>query len=299
MANTEGYFCEKCGYVTQYKQCYERHLARKTTCNRVDILSIKPSLDDIKPSSDGNKQTLEGIIQCKGCKKTFKSDRNLRIHKKTCKGVENTVCPTCFKKFSNNQGRNKHCRLVKCSPPKVTADQVSSHTQNIQTQQNAQTINNTTNNITFSFGKENIDYLTNDEVNLIKAIRSGEAGLQDMIQQIYFNKEHPENNTVQLPNMSRGMIQVREGEKWKYKPSESVTYAMMYKAAMPLHMQYVKQGERHKKFEAVRQAIQTSDQRPREKRSDSTPEDKKILRKLVKDTQCTIINNRKKDCIDF
>jgi len=159
---------------------------------------------------------------------------------------------------------------------------------------NNQTNDNSTNITLNIFGKEKMDYITDDEAALLNAIRNGETGLQDIIKRIYFHKEHPENQTVQLPNARSGLCTVWDGTAWKFRPSETVTYDMMYKAAMPLHLEYSKQEEPNPTFESMRRAIQTSENRD-SGRLKSTPKDRKVLRKLVKDTKCTLLNNRKED----
>ena len=319
---SEGYFCELCGYITQSKQSYKRHLARKTSCNTVKTYFSKINENDT-PINENNtlinendtlineNNTLGTKINkdiepggndkiCNLCGKEFKSINSCRSHKsqKICQKEKKNPCECrrCLKIFPNAHARRSHMSRNVCNsalvvlPPKETPAPV---------QQSAQITgdHNTVNNINIvvnSYGNEKIGYISEDEVALVKAIREGPEGLQNIIKQIYFNEEHPENRTVQIPNVAKEICQTwdAESKEWKYKPLDKVSYDMMYKAAFPLHAYYASQNKRDRNFEKISRAIKSSDNRPEEKRTNSTPEDRKVYRKLVKDTRCTIMNNR-------
>ena len=303
-----------CGYATYNKQSYTRHLARKTSCvdskdkkakQKQTLMKRVPNLDEKTPNLDAETMSAEEDLlsrTCPVCCKVFKNSGCLYSHRSRSTCVlqnENPLeCRTCLKTFVSLKKRTRHERRNSCKEPeRVNGSTVINNTNNyngntVNVVNNNQTNDNSTNITLNIFGHEKMDYITNDEAALLNAIRSGETGLQEIIKRIYFHKEHPENQTVQLSNARSGLCTVWDGTAWKFRPSETVTYDMMYKAAMPLHLKYSKEEEPNQAFESMRRAIQTSENRDAG-RLKSTPKDRKVLRKLVKDTKCTLLNNRK------
>jgi len=329
---SEGYFCELCGYVTTNKQTYTRHLARKTPCNAVksNFKTNTPEINENTSEHNGNTakhngntpkhteitpeinedtsslESLESLDKerqtrtCSICNKVFKNPHTMHSHKnrKACSSIPKhnpKQCKKCLKIFSSSNSRAGHEKRNTCNstvailpketpPPSQTSVQITGdhNTNNV----NIVVVNN--------YGNEQIDYISKNVVALAKAIHAGPKGLQHMIEHIYFNKEHPENRTVQIPNVAKEICQTwnAKSEDWKYKPLDKVSYDMMYKAAFPLYTHYNSQNKRDRNFEKITKAIQSSENRPEEKRLKSTPEDRKVYRKLVKDTRCTLMNNR-------
>jgi len=265
------------------------------------IENVSPITENILLGAKNIKDIESGDRICNLCRKEFKSVNSYRVHKskKICQKekVNPCECRICLKIFKTPNSKREHMSRNTCNsalvvlPPKETPPPV---------QQSAQITgdHNTVNNINIvvnNYGNEKIGYISEDEVALVKAIRAGPEGLQNIIKQIYFNEEHRENRTVQIPNVAKEICQTwdAESKEWKYKALDKVSYDMMYKAAFPLHAYYASQNKRNKNFEKITKAIQSSENRPEEKnRTTSTPEDRKVYRKLVKDTRCTIMNNR-------
>jgi len=311
---TEGYICGLCGYATFKKQSYRRHLARKTPCAPAAVVSVPEerglNKNDTVINENGTLINENGTVinengtasarACDLCGKEFKNVNTCRSHKSrgACQEEKNDPCKCtrCLKVFKNPNSKRSHMSRSTCSRavvpaapgPATSAAQPSVHITGH---------NNTVNNVTIvvnNYGDETTGYITQDEAALVKAIRSGPAGLQDIIKRIYFNDDHPENRTVQEPNLARQLCQTWDSStsSWKYKPIDDVTYDMMYKAAQPLHSVYSDRAGRNRRFENITKAIQSSPNRPDAARADSTPEDRKVYRKLVKDTRCTLLNGR-------
>jgi len=321
----QGYFCELCGYVTKNKQSYSRHLARKKACNspistkKQNNLEIPTNITKI-PTNDTKITNIDTIPEstaakdrtCMLCNSVFKTIQSYRNHKSrnTCQNVKRDPCECrrCLKLFKNANARRSHMARYICDDvehPIMTSMATSPvntpHTinNNIDNSTDNSTTNNTTNNTTINitlnpFGKEFMDYITNDKELLTRCIKAGYPGLQNLMKQIFFNPEHPENHTVQMPNIRGNQLKIAgEDKNWEFKSADEVKYDMMYKAASPLHMHYV--GEFNNKgepnFEKIRKAITTHDSR-NDKKSKSTPTDRKILRKIDRETTSTLINSR-------
>lgn len=92
------------------------------------------------------------------------------------------------------------------------------------------TINNTTNtnsnnvhtntqnnikqlNINLSaYGKENLDFLTDDKVKQI--LNKGFKSVENLVQTIHFDKDHPEHHNMYISNMKDNYIMMFDGDKW-------------------------------------------------------------------------------------
>ena len=301
---TEGYICGLCGYATFKKQSYRRHLARKTPCAPAAVVSVHEerglNKNDTVINENGtviNENGTASARTCDLCGKEFKNVNTCRSHKSrgACQEEKNDPCKCtrCLKVFKNPNSKRSHMSRSTCTravvpapPPAAAAPQPS-----VQITGN----NNTVNNVTIvvnNYGDEATGYISQDEAALVRAIRAGPAGLQDMIKRIYFNEDHPENHTVHQPNLARQICQTWDAntKSWKYKPIDEVTYDVLYKAAKPLHEFYSDRSGRNRGFENMTKAIQSSPGRPDDRRPPATPEDRKVYRKLVKDTRCTLLN---------
>ncbi len=81
-------------------------------------------------------------------------------------------------------------------------------------------INNTTINMpinlnlgtTNPYGKENWDYIQND---ILKLMRNVNTCIPEMLKKIHFDKEHPENHNVKIPNKKLPHLQTFNGEEWQ------------------------------------------------------------------------------------
>lgn len=69
------------------------------------------------------------------------------------------------------------------------------------------------NNKLRQFGKEDIEYLTNDLMKNI--ISQPEQGIIKLIQQVHFNEEQPQNQNIQMTNKKNTYLEVFNGEKWE------------------------------------------------------------------------------------
>lgn len=80
---------------------------------------------------------------------------------------------------------------------------------------NNNTQNNTNINANFtlnSYGKENIDFLKGDMIELMRNFSNG--SISKMIGDIHLNEEYPENHNVYIPSISRDTVAVYEDGKW-------------------------------------------------------------------------------------
>lgn len=81
-----------------------------------------------------------------------------------------------------------------------------------------------------NFGNENLDYFT--KPGIIPHVKDPLKGIQDIIRDIYFHKEHEENHTVRTIDSNTEQIEIYTEDGWlKTKNVKRVFTKMIYKAS--------------------------------------------------------------------
>lgn len=235
------YECVDCGYTTDKKFNFEKHKDRKTTCKRDLNLDNKGKQnvnliahfrnDGAHFRNDGAQNSNDEHI-CNKCDKKLSNIFSLRRHVSKCKGVDNLTCEKCFKKFSSVASKNNHKRNVNCSSlseTKINDETTQGNATNVSYGVLTNGNHNNTNvqNITInSFGNENLNHLIQDKDIIYKTnnfSKKGVYGLVDIIDHIYLNPEHPENNTIiKLNEKGDDVLVMNESNTWEYREYEDV-----------------------------------------------------------------------------
>tara|TARA_Y100000389_G_scaffold162579_1_gene165426 strand:- start:103 stop:918 length:816 start_codon:yes stop_codon:yes gene_type:complete len=154
--------------------------------------------------------------------------------------------------FSSASGKSQHKKYVKCSPPKTTTPQTINNTTNNTTNNinNINTTNNidnsTTNNniqnnnihVTLNFGNEDLTGLINDP-NYMKNVEecierfisdlpylnedAGKLIIAEILKQIYFNKNFPQNQTIRKTNKKDNIVKIHRDNQWKSRVINDVS----------------------------------------------------------------------------
>jgi hypothetical protein len=97
---------------------------------------------------------------------------------------------------------------------KTTTNNAQTNNNNIKKQ-----TNNITNNITINaFGKEKVDYLSsnpNYKKFMINCLLKDTGGIIDLMDEIYYNEEHPENHNIRKINKKDKFMKSYNGTKWE------------------------------------------------------------------------------------
>ena len=221
--NTKVIECERCGNTFTTKTNLRKHFNRKNIC--------EPILKDIPIEELKEKYKIrKGVYKCENCGKEYKSKVGKCKHKKKC-----LVNPVIIEKKTISKletelesvKKEKNKEVSKRKELEKQVEQLILEKTQLQ-EAHARVINNdhsNTNNITTigrdqniiivnNFGEENIEYLLKDENFIKKCIESPINSIHKYLDNVHFNKEHPENRNIKMTNLlGPYMDYIKEG-KW-------------------------------------------------------------------------------------
>ena len=238
------YECEHCGYQTNKISNFLRHKNRKYPChktingNHLENLVDNEVAEKVANFAEKVAKNAEKVaknaekvatdFKCTKCCKVLSSNFNLKTHMKTCKGVDNFTCEICFKRFITKDQKYKHKRNGKCVPinPQTITINNTNNSNNKITNNNITNTTNNNNTIVNVFGNEDLSYLSNDATILDKLRmfgKSGIYGLSKIIDDVHFNKERPENNTLIKPEeFGNGVMILNDDKEWEFREFEDI-----------------------------------------------------------------------------
>ena len=200
--------CDRCGGTFCKLDNLRRHLKKKKTC--------EPILKDIPVAELIEKYKVrKGCYKCENCGKEYKSAVGKCKHKKKC-----LVNPIIIEKKENDKLKEELDKEI--SKRKELEKQVEQllleKTQRNQENHigviNNDNSQNTNINIVFNFGEENIEYLLKDENFIKKCIESPINSIHKYLDNVHFNKEHPENRNIKMTNLLGPYMDYIKGGKW-------------------------------------------------------------------------------------
>jgi uncharacterized C2H2 Zn-finger protein len=192
--------CQRCGYMTKFKQSLIRHLEKKKECN---IINNDISRDLLI------RQLTEKIYNdvtynCTYCDKLFNTSSNLTKHKKICK-----------KNPENNLIIQVQQLTNKLNEQQITIEKIMN--QPIHSSNNTQNIQNNINiNVPSSavklknFGWENMNALPE---SLIASLFL-ELRFRDLVEQLHCDPDYPENHNIRIKSTKRNIMEIYRNDKW-------------------------------------------------------------------------------------
>jgi hypothetical protein len=203
--------------------------------------------EGIHSTGEGIHSTGEGIInaknkQCNICFKLFVRAVDCRNHKQKCDGTHHLQCRICLKMFASAQSKYNHKKNVKCSPPAIEKATTNNNMNNchnnismdkptIYTNNNNIT-NNNFNLIKADFGKECLQRLCSNEKytqNMIENLDLGRYAIPKTIEQIYFNDDFPENQTLKKERRTDKLVSIQRKGKWETRFFEDICQDLIKK----------------------------------------------------------------------
>ena len=209
------FYCTKCDYKTTDGSNYKRHCSRKTPCGAAQNVSpitqnvspitqnVSPITQNVSPITQnvslGYTITDNGLVECDGCHKQMLR-RNVQRHLQTCDGIPENTCEFCQKQFTTRQAKYKHRK--NCQQKMVPV--------------NIQIINNNT-FVNCHFGKtESLEHFK-DIVSYDERFSKMHENIYASVGCSFFNKNHPENQTVRKTNRKSNTIEFRMGDDWLHQ----------------------------------------------------------------------------------
>ena len=232
--------CDKCDYQTTRKYNLDLHYKRLTPCNLTK--QKKNTSTDVKIECiiDPSKIMDDPSFQCSKCNKLFTRKDNIKKHEKKCDGYDKKQCKICLRMFVTAQGKHEHIKYVKCKPP---ASSSSSTTNNINNIHNDNRVTNNIQNIIIrlEFGKENIEKLLEEldyDKVMKKIVVKGNVGYVDAFDKIYFNSDHPENQTIKKVRKKENLVDIYKGNGIWEKQFTDVAFGILNKNIEKYHSNY-------------------------------------------------------------
>ena len=199
------YTCKRCGYETNNRFDFMKHLNRKSIC--------PPTNEDVTISSmleELNEAYIEKTFKCQYCQSRFTMSKSKWRHEQTCK-------------IKNDNDRIKALE-TEIKELRKQIDSKNDATTTINT--NNGIINNININIdrrNFASG-ENTSYLESDV--LLECFR--DKDMITILNKLHFNPEHPENHNVRIKNMRHNLMEYVEEGIWKVANKDYVLHHMVF-----------------------------------------------------------------------
>jgi len=143
------------------------------------------------------------------------------------------------------------------------------------------TINNTQNIQLNSYGKEDMDHIT--DTMKTKLLKIPYGMIPKMIEAVHFNNDKPENKNIAFTNKKENKIKVYSGDKWIYKDKDDIIYDLIDGKYFILDNHY----------DSVVESLNMTTKTTYEKFRTFFDKNDKILHdQIKKDCELTLLNNR-------
>ncbi len=203
--------CERCLKEFVQKISLQKHLQKKNPCTNLESTrSRKDILEDIQ-----KRELNDKTYDCEYCGMQFNHRSNKYRHKNTCKLKPHDEMILVKK---------EEYMALKTT----TINNTNSHNNITNNHNNHNTINNNiTQNITIvnNFGEEDIDHILH---RIEYYWRNKAEGLVEMLKDIHFDPDHPENHTLNIANQRNKIVKVHKDGEWIKKPFDEAIDEAMY-----------------------------------------------------------------------
>ena len=274
------YTCQLCNYSTKIKSQLFRHNNTKKHQARINSdtpnseFSVKSQKEPEKSQKEPKRAKKEPEksqqYMCDYCDEQFKTYANMRRHElHRCKyRYDNTSYKKLFMESKKKMEReNKDLRKqIEILLNKVGDTTINNNTQNIQLN---------------SYGKEDLDHITDSMKTQLLKIPYGM--IPKMIEAVHFNNDKPENKNIAFTNKKENKIKVYREDKWVYKDKDDIIHDLIDGKYFILDTHY----------DSVVESLNNTSITSYEKFRTFYDENDKILHdQLKKDCELVLLNNR-------
>jgi len=222
------YECKLCGIRTHLKTDLKRHVQTKKHQSRVKkeeetmatekTLKKEPKMNPKEPKMNPNEPKMNPNepkkYTCEFCKKTYSTNSHMNRHMKKCSKIDLSSNDKVIKYIHTiEKEKKKMMKEIEKLMDKVgtTNNNTITNSNNVNMQQNI-TIN--------SYGKENLEYLTQDY--LTSLLKIPYRSIPNLVKKIHFNPNHPENCNIKIPNRKEKFAKVYNSGSWEFKNKKEV-----------------------------------------------------------------------------
>ena len=290
------YTCERCGkYETHIRTHMLRHLSRKKPCppNRsfISCEALKNKIVYGLPHK--NAQTPKYTAQ-KRTNNAQNAQNPLNI-RKIKKPQKLFTCNNCSQSFTRKDSLTRHLRKF-CTKKKEKDGKIEALSNELEqmklekekmklemgklldrigdTHIQNQQINIHINN----YGRENIDYISNDTVQ--KLLNMPYTAVPKILEDIHFNPEHPENHNIRITNRKLPFAAIWKDNKWELRNKKQVLTDMVDKGFNILDNKYCYDKDSDTNRKKVVENFQDK----------YNYQDKDLMKSLKKDVEILLIN---------
>lgn len=244
-------FCEDCKISFKYNYLLERHKNRKKSCKYDRYNDLKIEIDKIENDlnvTDKNilQQTKKTLYKCLYCSTIMTTKGILKTHiynncverKEIINKLEilnnekDEIADILNIKVDDDNNTEKLLRkevktlkdIIEKNGLNVN-ENTNSHNNNSHNSHsnNNNTNSNNTNTIQIiinNYDTPDTTFLTDEQKT--KFLKDRYKGIIDFIEQVYFNKEHPENHSAYISNLRSKFGQVYKNNKWVVEESDII-----------------------------------------------------------------------------
>jgi len=238
------YNCDRCGYTSKFIDSLKKHLKRKKICSpiysNIDISELKKKYC-----------TKDKTYKCEYCNNIFETSMKKYTHKLKCKNDNENDYKNKIKTLENEITELKN--IVK---------NIQNNTINNNTTNNNTTNNNTTNNnidtqnnniIINNFGNESLEHITKEFLD--KCLLRMNTGIKDLIKNIHFNDNIPENKNIKFKSERYNLLQKYENGEWLDCDKNNTLDELIHKGFKILNQHYFKSKDENEKLKEYKDVI--------------------------------------------
>ena len=238
------------------------------------------------------REVKKNSLVCKYCLKNCSRRDNLKRHLTTCKKK---------KEFDEQQIKDEINNLKKEHSEQISKlqDTIDNLVMENKVGTNNTTTNNNNNNTNISnssncnndnsmnihinnYGYENKDYITKQY--LLELLKAPFQAIPKLIEYTHFNKEHPENQNIKLPNKKQPYVKVLKGDKWVYADRKSTILDLIDEKHCELNDTPLLKHIENKFSEDLQDRFSRFNER-------YLSDEKEFTNQLYKETELVMINN--------
>jgi hypothetical protein len=270
------YKCPRCGFDTNHKAVFKKHLTRKNTCqSNYSNISIKKIVKMFSLNLD--------IISKDLSKKGKKYNKN-------CK------CKYCDKLFSSRQSRSRHelkyCNIEQTS--KNIIDKLNKKVSQLEKAnlQSSNKISDTkTQNTETKLPYNKSDHKFISDSNISECMTKQYMSIPHLIKMVHFDPKHPENHNIYVSNIQSKHLFLYDGTKWVIKDKnemiENLISSTEYKLQETLGRWIKDESNKDKYSFAIEKFKKYLEMKDNDKITDNIKEEIKLMlynnRELCKD----------------